>query len=127
MARFSVHKVLTGCLIAVVVGACLFAINFSPLAVLAGIVIIGIAVAPVFPSLIAMTPDRIGNHHAGNAVGYQVSAAMIGGALLPGFAGLMTDNFGIEVISKIHIIEAVILLLLYLFISKRYPVPDKRL
>jgi fucose permease len=126
MARFSVHKILTGCLIAVVVGTGLFAINFSPLAGLVGIVIIGIAVAPVFPSLIAMTPDRIGDHHAGNAVGYQVSAAMIGGALLPGFAGLMTDYFGIEVISKIHIVEAVILLLLYLFISRRYPVPDKR-
>jgi fucose permease len=127
MARFSVHKVLTGCLIAAVVGACVFAINFSQLAVLAGIVIIGVSVAPVFPSLIAMTPDRIGDHHAGNAVGYQVSAAMIGGALLPGFAGLMTDYFGIEVISKIHIIETVILLFLYLSISRLYPVPDKRI
>ncbi|WP_247236529.1 sugar MFS transporter [Telluribacter sp. SYSU D00476] len=126
MVRFSVHKVLTACLIGVVVGACLFAFNYSEFIVLAGIVIIGFTVAPVFPSLIAMTPDRIGDRHAGNAVGYQVSAAMIGGALLPGFAGLMIDYFGVEVISKIHIIEAAIILLIYWTISRLYPVPDKR-
>lgn len=126
MTRFSVHKVLTGCMAAVVIGTCLFAFNVSPLITLAGIVLIGLAVAPVFPSLIAMTPDRIGNHHAGNAVGYQVSAAMIGGALLPGFAGLMTDYFGIEVISKIHIMEAIILLVLYMFTARRYPVAEKK-
>lgn len=126
MVRFPVHKVLTACLAMVVVGTSLFALNVAPLASLTGIAIIGIAVAPVFPSLIAMTPDRIGNHHAGNAVGYQVSAAMIGGALLPGFAGLMTDYFGIEVISTIHIVEALILLALYLFLSRHYPVPEKK-
>ncbi|WP_207508297.1 MFS transporter [Telluribacter humicola] len=126
MVRFSVHKVLTTCFFGAIVGALLFALNPTEPIVLGGIIMMGFFVAPVFPSLIAMTPDRIGDRHAGNAVGYQVSSAMIGGALLPGFAGLMIDYFGIEVISKIHVFEAVIMCILYLTISRLYPISEKR-
>ncbi|HYG38221.1 MAG TPA: MFS transporter [Cytophagales bacterium] len=122
MVKFSVHKVLTACLGGIVLGATLIAINIFELSTLAGIVIIGISVAPIFPSLIAMTPERVGQNHAANVVGYQISAAMLGGALLPGFAGLMTDYFSIEVINIIHVVEALVLLILYLIISKKYPV-----
>ena len=126
MFKQSVHKVLTGCLVAVIAGTCLFASDLSQLVVLAGIIIIGLALAPVFPSLIAMTPARIGVSHAANAVGYQISAAMIGGAILPGFAGIMINAFGIEVISLIHILEAVTLLLLYLAIARYYPASKEK-
>lgn len=125
MARFSVHKILTACLAGIVLGAVFIALNVSELVTLSGIIIVGVSVAPVFPSLIATTPERIGQKHAANAVGYQISAAMLGGALLPGFAGLMTDYYGIEVINLIHIIEAIILLFLYLLISKLSPLASK--
>lgn len=82
----------------------------------------GFALAPVFPSLIALTPKRVGASHAPNAVGFQISAAMTGGALLPAFAGLMIDAFGVDFIPVIHVIEAALLLFFYLWLATKYKV-----
>jgi fucose permease len=54
---------------------------------LLGVVIVGFAVAPIFPGLVSGTRDRVGAHHAANTIGMQIGAAGLGGALLPGLAG----------------------------------------
>ena len=45
---------------------------------------------------------------------------MVGGALLPALADLLTDYFGWEVIPIAYFIEAVFLLLLYLLSSLKH-------
>ena len=103
----------------IVVGSVLFLTAPLPLIAFLGILIIGFANAPVFPCLISITPQQVGAKHAGNAIGFQVSAALIGGAVLPGFAGLMTDYFGWEIIPFLFVIESILLLALYLIVSGR--------
>jgi fucose permease len=103
----------------IVLGSVLFLTAPLPLIAFVGIVIIGFANAPVFPCLISITPQQVGAQHAGNAIGFQVSAALIGSAVLPGFAGLMTDYFGWEVIPLLFVIESILLLTLYLAVSGR--------
>lgn len=122
LTRVSVNKVLFACFAAVVVGTVLIALNLSSVVTLSGIIIAGFALAPVFPSLIALTPKRVGANHAANAVGFQISAAMSGGALLPGFAGLMIDTFGIGFIPIIHVAEAALLLFFYLWLASKFRV-----
>ncbi len=39
--------------------------------------------APIFPLLMTLTPRRIGSAASVHAVGFQVSAAVLGGAVLP--------------------------------------------
>lgn len=119
LTRLSVHRVLVGALIGVVTGALLLVINQNDSLNLTGIILIGFANAPIFPCLISMTPKRVGEKHAANIIGFQISAAMIGGALLPAFAGLLTASFGWEVIPLTYLIEAVLLLILYLIYSGR--------
>jgi hypothetical protein len=43
---------------------------------------------------------------------------LIGSALLPGFAGLLTHHFGWEVIPVLYLLEAILLLTLYLVSSR---------
>jgi fucose permease len=119
LIRLRVQIVLLSAFAGIVLGSVLFLTAPLPLIAFVGIVIIGFANAPVFPCLISITPQQVGAQHAGNAIGFQVSAALIGSAVLPGFAGLMTDYFGWEVIPLLFVIESILLLTLYLAVSGR--------
>jgi fucose permease len=114
LTRLPVHKVLIGAFTGIVTGAFLLAVNQTPFLSGIGIIMIGLSNAPVFPCLIAITPEQVGEKQSANVIGFQISAAMIGGALLPGFSGLLTDYFGWEIIPVMYLIEAILLLALYL-------------
>lgn len=113
LTQLSVRKVLSGAFIGTLVGTILLAYDYNGFVSLAGLGLIGLSCAPVFPCLISLTPKQVGANQSANVIGFQISAAMIGGALLPGFAGLMTDFFGWEVIPILYVIEATALLILY--------------
>lgn len=98
-------------LLLVVAGAAIFALNLTPTISLVGLMMVGFGLAPVFPALIALTPLRIGSDHASNAIGFQVGAAGIGAAILPGLAGVLGDTFGLELIALFFAAAAVLLLL----------------
>ena len=118
-----VHTVLIGAFAGVITGTVLLAINQGDFFSLTGILLIGFCNAPIFPSLISLTPARVGEKHSGHIIGFQISAAMIGGALLPALAGLMTDWFGWEVIPITFIIESMLLLVLYLASTRKQTGP----
>ena len=50
----------------------------------------------VFPTLVALTPRRVGPHRAHNAIGYQVGAAAVGAAAGPAAFGLLAERAGLE-------------------------------
>lgn len=76
-------------------GALALALAPLPLG-LAGILLLGFALAPIYPMLMSRTPARLGPEAALHAVGFQVSAAMLGVLALPTLAGLLADCFGLE-------------------------------
>lgn len=59
---------------------------------------LGFSFGPVFPLLIAQTPARVGPAHASNAVGFQVAAAALGSAAVPGVAGVLGRHLGLSAI-----------------------------
>jgi fucose permease len=63
-----------------------------------GLVVLGVSLAPLFPTLMARTPARLGPEVTHHAVGYQVSAATLGSAILPGGYGLLATRAGVGVI-----------------------------
>ncbi|MDJ0755919.1 MAG: MFS transporter [Ardenticatenaceae bacterium] len=79
-------------------GALLFAVDLNPAVTILAIILLGMVQAPVFPALIAYTPRRVGKTHAPNAIGFQIAAAGIGVAVLPGTAGALGDWIGLEAI-----------------------------
>ena len=85
-------------LIAIALGSSLFALNLGAFATVVGLTTSGFAMAPIFPSLIAMTPARLGARHTGNAVGFQVAAAILGAAGLPSLVGVLVGRFGLEAV-----------------------------
>ena len=64
----------------------------------AGAALLGFGLAPIFPTLISATPSRVGEYFAPQAVGFQVAAANVGIATLPGTVGFVAGRAGLEVV-----------------------------
>lgn len=60
--------------------------------------LIGFACGPIFPWLIAETPQRLGTRHGANAIGVQIASAAIGLSLAPALIGLIADEYGVNAI-----------------------------
>ena len=83
------------------VGIILLWWNYSNLVGFIGLALIGFWMAPVFPVMIGLSPDRFGQEHAANAIGFQVASAYLGGALVPALIGIAADAAGLEVIGML--------------------------
>ncbi|HEU4430913.1 MAG TPA: MFS transporter [Myxococcota bacterium] len=57
--------------------------------------LLGFGAAPIFPALIASTPERIGEAHTANAVGLQIASAALGQAGLPALTGIAAARLGL--------------------------------
>jgi len=111
--------VLRACLACAPVGALLvWTGSAGPLAV-AGLVILGLCFAPIFPLLIALTSDRVGTSHAGHAIGLQVAAASLGGGVLPGGIGLVARRTGLEVVGPFLFVAALVTVALHEVVERR--------
>ncbi|MBX3748216.1 MAG: MFS transporter [Verrucomicrobiae bacterium] len=75
------------------------------------LIILGIACAPVFPLLIALTPHRVGAQHATSAVGFQIAAATLGQSLIPTAIGWAGRTHGLRAIPFLWFTAAAMLLL----------------
>lgn len=70
---------------------------WRPVAVLApvGLVVIGAALAGVFPALVALTPARVGEGLAHHVIGWQIGAAGLGGSAVSALFGLVFQHMGL--------------------------------
>jgi fucose permease len=84
------------CVAGVALGAGIIWANPGPAAGLIGLAICGLAAGPVFPTLIATTPARVGAAHAANGVGFAIAAAVLGQSLLPAGLGVLAGWTGLE-------------------------------
>ena len=96
-------------LLAPVGGAQLWAAN-SGLAGMLGLAVLGAALAPVYPLLMAATPRRVGLRYATHAIAFQVSAAYLGAAAIPGAVGLLASSHGLQLIGPAIVVVAVAVL-----------------
>jgi fucose permease len=79
----------------------------------AGLALLGFSMAPVFPLLTSATEKRLPRRYSLNAIGYQVGAASLGIAVLPGLAGVLAERRGIEVIGPYLVAATIMMFLLH--------------
>ena len=65
---------------------------------LAGLIIIGLGCAPIYPSLIHATPAHFGADRSQAVIGVQMAAAYVGSCLMPMFFGLIAEYFTISLL-----------------------------
>ncbi len=100
------------------VGSLLFWWNPLPLVGVLGVFVVGFGLAPMFAGLISSTSQRVGNQHAANTIGIQISAAALGGAILPALAGFLAARFSLESIPVMLSISLLGMLILYILSTR---------
>lgn len=78
-----------------------------------GLLLLGASLAPVYPTLMARTPARVGSEIAPYAVGLIVSSATLGSSTLPAVVGLLVGWRGLGAITAAALIAGVAFLLLH--------------
>lgn len=116
--RVRLNTLMIGALTLALIGAILFWWNPLELVSVAGVFLVGFAMAPVFPGLVSSTSQRVGPSHASNTIGIQISAAGLGGALLPSLAGFLAERISLETIPVMLSISLLGLLILYLLSTR---------
>jgi fucose permease len=70
----------------------------------------GFAHGPVFPLEMLLTPRRFGAALTATVVGFEIAAANVGGALLPGLMGFAVGLQGLSILPPLLVVNAVVLL-----------------
>jgi fucose permease len=117
------HQLLRVCIIGIACGAALIWLHLTSLLSFLGLALMGLSSAPIFPSLIATTPGRLGDAHTANGVGLQIAAAVLGQSLVPGLVGLLARQLGLEVVGPALLTTALLLLVLYEALTAIRPLP----
>ena len=84
----------------------------------AGLPITGLGLAPIFPTLVTLTPQRIGRDRSTHSIGYQLAAATIGGSAIPWIIGLVGERGGFQALAG-SIFLVCLLLAIVLLVSER--------
>lgn len=121
--RVPLTQTLRVCIVATAVGALLFWLEPTRTLALVGLIMIGFFLAPIFASLISLTPARVGQTHADSAIGFQIAAAGLGGAVLTGLVGVLARSLGLWVIGASLLLFALLLLVLYELLLRVKPHP----
>ncbi len=125
--RLSSHDVLRVSMIGAVIGAALLWQNLVQALAFAGVALLGFSLAPMFPMLIAATSRFVQPRYTPTLIGFEISATGLGGAVLPGLAGMLGDRLGVGVLSPFPFVVALGVLVIYEIVNLRHsqsvPVP----
>jgi fucose permease len=78
---------------------------------LLGLVVIGGALAGIFPALVALTPSRVGEEMARHVIGWQIGAANIGGSAISALFGAVFQHYGLRDFGPALVVVAALVLL----------------
>lgn len=124
--RLEVVSSLRAGIVTIICGAAFVWWNRADALTLLGMALIGLGLAPLFPLLQLVTPERVGTEHAPNAVGFQVAGARIGSAGLSGLAGTLAERFGLETVGPLLLASAIAMLMVHEAIVARKPLHHER-
>jgi fucose permease len=87
-----------------------------------GLPIAGAGFASVFPTLVALMPDRLGVHRSSAVIGWSVAAASLGGTAVAALAGALADRSGPAVLAPTLFVVTAVLAALHLLLVRLAPV-----
>jgi fucose permease len=116
--RVGVNLLVLGGATGALLGAALLVWNPSAGVNLLAVALIGFSIAPVFPSMMSGTSQRVGAHFAANTIGMQMTATGLGAAVIPSLLGVLARRFSLEVIPIGLVVIFATLIGVYLLVLK---------
>ena len=94
-SHFDAKHLIRGGQAMILLGIVLMFLPF-PILSLAGLMIIGLGCAPIYPTLLHETPRRFGAENSAGLMGLQMAVAYCGLTLMPPLLGLIVGRFGLQ-------------------------------
>lgn len=116
-ARLGPLRLLHVSVVATVAALALYWWGRCPPAGVAALAAAGVGLGPIFPSLVALTPRRVGEAVASRVVGLQVATAGAGGSLAPTAIGVVLQGGGPGLLAPCLVAGAAVLLALHVVTS----------
>jgi|GEM_PF-3080307 fucose permease len=113
-AYISINKIVLISLISALCGSALLWLNITTALSLAGVILSGFAIAPIFPSLVSGTSARVGDKHTGNTIGMQMAASGLGMAGMPALVGVIARRTSLEAIPPVLCAMFAVIIILYI-------------
>lgn len=79
----------------IAVGLTAFFLPLGQYAALAGLILVGLGCAPIYPSVIHSTPAHFGAERSQAIIGVQMASAYVGNCLMPPLFGLIADHISV--------------------------------
>ena len=117
--RVGAHRVLAAGVVGVPLGAAVMALPGPGLVGVVGLMIVGLAAAPIFPLLTLTTPERTGAARSVRTVSLQVAASAVGGSAVPAGLGLAIQAAGAGVLAPLLLVLGVAMGGGYALVSRR--------
>jgi fucose permease len=111
--KLGVNKLMQGSVVLALIGSFLLIWNPTDAVNLIAVALIGLAIAPIFPSLMSGTSRRVGSRFAANTIGMQITAASLGSVTISSLLGVLARRFSLEIIPVCLVIVFSILFGLY--------------
>jgi fucose permease len=111
--RLGIERSLRLAMLGTVIAAVLIWWNAFALFGFWGLVLMGLAVSPLFPLSVSVTPKRIGTRHAANAIGFQIALGGLGFSLLPALVGVLAERMGLEIVGPFLLLISMAMFLLH--------------
>ena len=80
----------------VAAGVAAFLLPLGRMGALAGLVLIGLGCAPIYPCIIHSTPDHFGAENSQAVIGVQMASAYVGTCLMPPLFGLIATHLSVS-------------------------------
>jgi fucose permease len=117
--RFGPGRVLTGGVAGLVAGSVLLTVPGPAAVPVAGLAVVGLAAAPIFPLLTLATAERTGGADPTRAVSLQVAASAGGNAALPAGLGLIIGALTASALGPALLVLSLLLAGLHRWLGRR--------
>lgn len=78
-------------------GAVLLLLPLGSVCALAGLILVGLGCAPIYPSVIHSTPEHFGADKSQAVIGVQMASAYVGTCLMPPLFGFMAEHIDVSI------------------------------
>ncbi len=106
--RVSIKSAIDASILMILVGTMILWVNPAGWGA-AGLPILGLGMASVFPGLVSLTPAQVGGDGTEAAVGYQLAVAGLGAAFLPWLVGVLAERFTLEALGPVLLVSWAVL------------------
>ena len=114
-SRFGISNTLLiyGCMASVILVIVLIWLIPLEIVFAVGFCVIGFSLGPIYPLVVALTPTLVPARIAPSAIGFLVSISIIGLALFPWLAGVLSQNVGIWSLLPYNIALTIVMFILW--------------